>query len=180
MDVLADRLIHRDLCQVCLLMILCDKHMKFDALAKLLLNDRLKFLLCLGIIRIKPAERCLELYIQYRLACLSVVFRDRLQKCLLKSCRRLTDDHLPAGYDLLQILRGGFLRWCCRDRGCFLYGCSRTLDNDLLHRTLIDPLFQHTDTVKDRIQICLHCRTAELDQRDLHQNSFLCCETDLV
>ena len=67
MDVLADRLIHRNLCQVCLLMILCDKHMKFDALAKLLLNDRLKFLLCLGIIRIKPAERCLELYIQYRL-----------------------------------------------------------------------------------------------------------------
>ena len=69
MDILADRLIHRDLCQVCLLMVLCDKHVKFNALAKLLLDDRLKFLLCLGIIRIKSAERCLELYIQDRLTC---------------------------------------------------------------------------------------------------------------
>ena len=183
MDILTDCLIDCDLCQICLLVVLCYKHMKFNALSKLLFNDRLQFFLCVRIIRIKPAKRCLEFHIQYRFTSLSIVFRHRLKQRLFESCCSLSNDHLPACHYLLQVFRSSLLwrlRRFCLCNCCFASRCCRTLYDYLLYRAFLYLLLQYTDTIQNRIQVRLHCRTAEFDQSNFHKHSFLCCKTNLI
>ena len=49
-----------------------------------------------------------------------------------------------------------------------------------MNRALIHTLLQNTQTVQNGIQIGLHGRTAQLDQCDLHQNTFLGGIADLA
>ena len=163
-------------------MIFRNQHMKLDTFAKLLLNDGLQFFFGFGIIRIKPSKRSLKLHIENRLASLSVVFWHGLQKCLFESSCRLSDNHLPACHDLLQIFRCCFLWWPLYRFWLFSTAFSHTctLHDHRLRRALVNLLFEYTDTVQHRIQIRLHCRAAQFDQRNLNKHALLCCEADLI
>ena len=116
-----------------------------------------------------------KLHIKFCLPCIPVVFRYGAHEKGAEHPFCLPHDYPPLLPDSLQIFRSRF-RWS----GRFLcFGCRILLpafDSFFPphHRyPFFHPLFQHPDPLQDRIQIRLHRRPAQPDQRDLHQHSFL-------
>ncbi len=75
-------------------------------------DDILQFFLCFRIIYIGFSKEILEFDVENRFTGLAIVFGNRLLEHLFENTAGLTYDHLPAGYNLLQIL------------GCCLLGAA--------------------------------------------------------
>ena len=164
------------------------QHMYLHAFACPGSNNILKLFLRLRIVYIIHPQKILEFHIKDGISCLSVILGDCTLQGLLEKSGSLTHDGTPACHDLLKILRSCLLwflllyRCCtghCRPR--FPGSTGLALPNDhLLHRPFLHLLFQDTKPVKNRVQICLHGRSAQLDQCDFHQYTLLACKTDLI
>ena len=181
MDILPESLIYSNLGKIGMVVFFCHHHLKFYTLASLGQDDILQFFLCFRIIYIGFSKEILEFDVENRFTGLAIVFGNRLLEHLFENTAGLTYDHLPAGYNLLQILGCCLLRCCChgfctaiRSDSCTSGVASGSrLNKYLLNRPLVHALFQNTKTIQDRIQIGLHRRTAQFDQGNLHQNTLL-------
>ena len=110
MDILPESLIFSNLCKIGMVVFFCHHHLKFYTLASLGQVDILQFFLCFRIIYIGFSKEILEFNVENRFTGLAIVFGNRLLELLLENAAGLTYDHLPAGYNLLQIFWRGFHR----------------------------------------------------------------------